>query len=343
MAAADPAAPLHEESVMFKALVLEEAGGAITPSVRELEDSALPAGNVTVAVEYTTVNYKDGLVVNGGGGLVKRYPHVPGIDFAGTVQRSEHPAYKPGDKVVLTGWRVGEIHWGGCAQKASVNGDWLVPLPAGLTTRQAMAIGTAGFTAMLAVMALEAHGLAPAAGEVLVTGAAGGVGSVATAILAKRGYQVVASTGRAETHSYLQSLGATSIIDRSPFAEPAKRPLEGERWAGCVDSVGGNTLARVLAQTKYGCSAAAVGLAGGVKLEHTVIPFLLRGVNLLGIDSVMCPTQRRIAAWTRLQADLPIARLEAMTIPARLADVPRLAAEILKGQVRGRVVVDVNA
>jgi acrylyl-CoA reductase (NADPH) len=328
---------------MFRALVLEEAGGTVTASIRELDEAALPAGNVTVAVEYTTVNYKDGLVVNGAGGLVKRYPHVPGIDFAGTVLKSEHPACKPGDEVVLTGWRVGEVQWGGHAQKAAVNGDWLVPLPAGLTTRQAMAVGTAGFTAMLAVMALEAHGLTPAAGEVLVTGAAGGVGSVATAILAQRGYTVVASTGRADTHEYLKALGATTIVDRSPFAEPAKRPLEGERWAGCVDSVGGNTLARVLAQTKYGCSVAAVGLAGGSKLEHTVIPFLLRGVSLLGIDSVMCPRPRRIEAWARLKTDLPLERLEAMTVSARLADVPRLAGEILKGQVRGRVVVDVNA
>jgi len=244
--------------------------------------------------------------------------------------------------VILTGWRVGETQWGGCAQKASVNGDQLVPLPAGLSTRQAMAVGTAGFTAMLAVIALEAHGLAPAAGEVLVTGAAGGVGSVATAILANRGYRVVASTGRVEAHEYLKGLGASSVIDRSPFAEPAKRPLESERWAGCIDSVGGNTLARVLAQTKYGCSVSAVGLAGGSKLEHTVLPFLLRGVNLLGIDSVMCPKPRRIEAWTRLCKDLPMEKLEAMTVSATLADVPRLAAEILKGQIRGRVVVDVN-
>jgi acrylyl-CoA reductase (NADPH) len=328
---------------MFKALVLDEAGGAVTSSIRELDELALPAGNVTVAVEYTTVNYKDGLVVNTGGGLVKRWPHVPGIDFAGTVEQSEHPAYRPGDRVVLTGWRVGELHWGGCAQKARVNGDWLVPLPAGLTTRQAMAVGTAGFTAMLAVMALEDHGLTAAGGEVLVTGAAGGVGSVATAILASRGYAVVASTGRAETHDYLKGLGATTIIDRAPFADPAKRPLEAERWAGCIDSVGGNTLARVLAQTRYGASVAAVGLAGGARLEHTVLPFILRGVNLLGIDSVMCPAERRSAAWNRLRTDLPLATLDAMTVAARLADVPRLATEIVKGLVRGRVVVDVNA
>jgi acrylyl-CoA reductase (NADPH) len=328
---------------MFRALVLEDPGAAVTPTVRELDETALPAGNVTVAVEYTTVNYKDGLVVNGGGGLVKRYPHVPGIDFAGTVARSEHPAYRPGDKVVLTGWRVGELQWGGCAQKAVVNGDWLVPLPGGLTTRQAMAVGTAGFTAMLAVMALEGHGLAPPAGEVLVTGAAGGVGSVAIAILAKRGYQVIASTGRADTHDYLKSLGAATVIDRGPFADPAKRPLEAERWDGCIDSVGGNTLARVLAQTRYGRSVAAVGLAGGAKLEHTVLPFILRGVNLLGIDSVMCPRPRRIEAWARLRYDLPLAQLDAMTTVARLGDVPRLAADIVKGRVRGRVVVDVNA
>jgi acrylyl-CoA reductase (NADPH) len=308
---------------MFKALVIDSTGGTASTSIQSLDDARLPAGNVTVAVEYSTLNYKDGLVVTGAGGLVKQYPHVPGVDFAGTVIQSGDPTFKPGDKVILTGWRVGEVR-------------------SGLTTRQAMAIGTAGFTAMLAVIALEAHGLNPKSGEVLVTGAAGGVGSVATAILAKRGYQVVASTGRPETHEYLKDLGATTIIDRSGFADPAKRPLETERWAACVDSVGGNTLARVLAQTKYGGSAAAVGLAGGSKLDHTVIPFLLRGVNLLGIDSVMCPMPRRIEAWHRLQSDLPLDLLDAMTIKARLDEVPRLAAEILKGQVRGRVVVDVN-
>ena len=328
---------------MFRALVLEESGAGITPSVRQLEDSALPPGNVTVAVEYSTINYKDGLVINGGGGLVKRWPHVPGIDLAGTVLKSDHPAYKPGDKVVLTGWRVGEVHWGGLAQKASVNGDYLLPLPSGLTTRQAMAIGTAGLTAMLAVMALEFHGLTPEMGEVLVTGAAGGVGSVATAILANRGFRVVASTGRVETQEYLAKLGAATVIDRACFADPAKRPLESERWEGCVDSVGGNTLARVLAQMKYGGAVAAVGLAGGSRLEHTVIPFLLRGVSLLGIDSVMCPQALRIKAWDRLCTDLPPQQLESVTQTVALAEVPRLAAEILKGQLRGRTVVDVNA
>ena len=267
---------------------------------------------------------------------------MPGIDFAGTVTESAHAGYQPGDKVVLTGWRVGEVQWGGLAQRAAVNGNWLVPLPAGVTPRQAMAIGTAGLTAMLAVIALEAQGLTPASGEVLVTGAAGGVGSVATAILAKLGFQVVASTGRAAAHDYLRSLGASSIVDRAPFAEPAKRPLETERWAACIDSVGGNTLARVLAQMQYTGSVAAVGLAGGSKLEHTVIPFLLRGVNLLGIDSVLCPTPRRLAAWARLRTDLPLDRLEAMSADARLDEVPRLAQAIVAGQVRGRVVVDVN-
>ncbi len=327
---------------MFNALVVNNADGVISTTVQELEASSLPPGDVTVAVEYSTINYKDGLVVTGVGGLVRKYPHVPGIDFAGTVLESAHPAHRAGDRVVLTGWRVGEVQWGGLAQRARVNGDWLVPLPASLATREAMAIGTAGFTAMLAVMALEDHGLTPGAGEVLVTGAAGGVGSVATAILAKLGYNVVASTGRADTQGYLVALGATSVIDRSLFAEPAKRPLESERWAACVDSVGGNTLTRVLAQLRYGGSVAAVGLAGGAKLEHTVVPFLLRGVNLLGIDSVMCPTPRRRAAWARLGTDLPADRLQSMIVEAVLADVPRLAAEILKGQVRGRVVVDVN-
>jgi acrylyl-CoA reductase (NADPH) len=327
---------------MFKALVLDNSSGVIAASVQDLDEASLPPGNVTVAIEYSGINYKDGLVATAAGGLVKRYPHVPGIDFAGSVLASRDPAYKPGDKVVLTGWRVGEVQWGGLAQKASVSGDWLVPLPAGLTTRQAMAIGTAGLTAMLAVMALEFLGLTPDSGEVLVTGAAGGVGSVATAILAKLGMQIVASTGRPETHEYLKGLGATAVLDRSAFFEPAKRPLETERWAGCIDSVGGNTLARILAQTKYAGCVAAVGLAGGSKLEHTVIPFLLRGVNLLGIDSVMCPIAKRIAAWNRLRIDLPADKLEALTIVTRLEEVPRFAAEILAGKVRGRIVVDVN-
>ncbi|HVO00135.1 MAG TPA: MDR family oxidoreductase [Steroidobacteraceae bacterium] len=327
---------------MFRALVLEDRDGAVGAAVRELDESALPEGDVRVAVDRSSLNYKDGLIVNGAGGLVKNYPHVPGIDFAGTVLESRHAAWRPGDKVLLTGWRVGETRWGGYAQRAQVSGDWLVPLPAGLDARQAMAIGTAGLTAMLAVMALEAHAIEPATGEVLVTGAAGGVGSVATAVLARRGFNVVASTGRADAHEFLLALGARTVIDRSAFADPAKRPLESERWAACIDSVGGNTLARVLAQTRYGGAVAAVGLAGGSKLEHTVIPFILRGVNLLGIDSVMCPTPRRLAAWSRLQADLPLERLEAISADAGLEEVPRLARSIVAGEVRGRVVIDVN-
>jgi acrylyl-CoA reductase (NADPH) len=326
---------------MFKAILLEEHEGKVASKLTELDDSQLPEGDVTVAVEYSTLNYKDGLVLKGLGRLVRSYPHVPGVDFAGTVETSQHPDYKPGDKVVLTGWRVGESHWGGYAGKARVKGDWLVPLPKKLTTRRAMAIGTAGFTAMLAVMALEAQGLDPAKGEVLVTGAAGGVGSVAVAILHKLGYQVAASTGRAETHDYLKDLGATTLIDRMEIAAPSGRPLDKERWQGCVDSVGGATLACVLPQIAYRGSVAAVGLAGGSKLDTTVIPFLLRGVNLLGIDSVMCPVDQRKVAWRRLSRDLPVRKLDSMIKEVGLADLPALAGDILKGQVRGRVVVDV--
>ncbi len=325
---------------MFKALLLEEKDGKVTSRVAELAEDALPPGDVTVAVEHSTLNYKDGLILQGLGRLVRQYPHVPGIDFAGRVLSSDNPAWREGDAVVLTGWRVGEAHWGGYAEKARVKGDWLVKLPAGLTTRQAMAIGTAGFTAMLAVMALEDHGLTPDKGEVLVTGAAGGVGSVATAILAKSGYQVAASTGRPETHDYLRKLGAASIIERASIEKPSGKPLEAERWAGCIDAVGGGTLSQVLTQLKYHASVAACGLAGGAKLEATVIPFLLRGVNLLGIDSVMCPKPRREQAWARLARDLPLDLLESMIATARLEDLPRLAGEILAGKVRGRVVVN---
>lgn len=328
---------------MFRALVLEKEGDAAVAHVRELDESALPAGEVTVAVEYSTLNYKDGLALSPtGGGIVRSYPHVAGIDFAGVVEASEDACYKPGDKVVLTGWRVGEVHWGGYATKARVKADWLVPLPGGLTTRAAMAVGTAGFTAMLAVMALEEHGLTPAKGEVLVTGAAGGVGSVAVALLAKLGYQVAAVTGRPETEGYLRDLGAARIVARAELAEVVKRPLEAETWAGCVDAVGGAMLARVLGQLKYGGSAAAVGLAGGSALPASVIPFLLRGVNLLGIDSVTVPYERRVRAWGRVVHDLPMGKLEAMVRPAGLGEVPELGAAILKGGVQGRVVVDVN-
>ncbi len=328
----------------FKALLVEKDDtGATHAAIQTLDNSALPQGEVTVAVEYSTLNYKDGLCLGSGGGLVRNYPHVPGVDFAGTVEASDDPRYKPGDRVVLTGWRVGEAHWGGYAQKARVKADWLVPLPKGLTTRAAMAVGTAGFTAMLAVMALEDHGLTPDKGEVLVTGAAGGVGSVATAILAHLGYTVAAVTGRPETEAYLKSLGAARIVPRADLSETVKRPLEAETWAGCIDAVGGAMLARVLGQMQYGASVAAVGLAGGAGLPATVIPFLLRGVNLLGIDSVMRPYADRLRAWDRIARDLPMDRLEAMIHPAGLADLPDLGAAILQGAVQGRVVVDVNA
>ena len=328
----------------MRALVVEkDADGRTSASVQSVGEDRLPDGDVTVDVEFSTVNYKDGLCLGSGGGLVRNYPHVPGIDLAGTVSASSSTRYKQGDKVVLTGWRVGETRWGGFAEKARVDAGWLVSLPAGLTTRQAMAVGTAGFTAMLAIMALEAHGLKPGAGPVLVTGAAGGVGSVATAILAHLGHEVAAVTGRPETEEYLKSLGASRIVARAELSETVKRPLESETWAGCIDSFGGAMLARVLGQMKYGASVAAVGLAGGVALPATVIPFLLRGINLLGIDSVMQPYEARVKAWQRIASDLPKDRLEAMIVPATLADLPRLGADILKGQVKGRVVVDVRA
>ena len=321
----------------------DEESGKTSAAVEQISTDQLPEGNVVVNVEYSTVNYKDGLCIGPGGGLVREYPHVPGIDFAGTIESSDDSRYSAGDSVVLTGWRVGEVHWGGYAQKARVNADWLVPLPSGLSSRQAMAVGTAGFTAMLAVMALEDHGLIPDQGPVLVTGAAGGVGSVATAILANLGYEVAAVTGRPETEEYLRALGATQIVPREEINETVKRPLERETWAGCVDAVGGEMLARVLGQMKYGGSVSAVGLAGGAGLPATVIPFLLRGVNLLGIDSVMQPYDNRLRAWERIANDLPMDKLEAMIHPATLGDLPALGKDILKGQVKGRVVVDINA
>ena len=326
----------------FNALVVnKDDAGKTSAAVEELTLDQLPEGDVTVAVEYSTVNYKDGLCVGPGGGLVRNYPHVPGIDFSGTVETSDDARYKAGDKVVLTGWRVGEAHWGGYAQKARVKADWLVPLPKGLDTRQAMAVGTAGFTAMLSVMALEDHGIKD--GPVLVTGAAGGVGSVAVALLSALGHSVAGVTGRPETAEYLTSLGASQIVSREELNETVKRPLEAETWGGCIDAVGGEMLARVLGQMQYGASVAAVGLAGGAGLPATVIPFLLRGVNLLGIDSVMQPYENRLRAWERIAKDLPMAKLEEMVQPATLTDLPKLGDDILKGQVKGRVVVDVNA
>ncbi len=327
----------------FNALMVEkDDDGKTSASVQQITEDQLPEGNVTVAVEYSTVNYKDGLCIGPGGGLVRNYPHIPGIDMAGVVESSSDSRYKAGDKVVLTGWRYGEVHWGGYAQKTRVNADWLVALPEEVTTKQAMTVGTAGFTAMLSVMALEEHGLKPDQGPVLVTGAAGGVGSVATAILANLGYEVAGVTGRPETADYLKSLGATQIVAREEINETVKRPLEAETWAGCIDAVGGDMLARVLGQMKYGASVAAVGLAGGAGLPATVIPFLLRGVNLLGIDSVMRPYENRVAAWKRISTDLPMGKLDDMMVPATLSDLPKLGSDILKGQIQGRVVVDVN-
>jgi acrylyl-CoA reductase (NADPH) len=327
----------------FRALVLHEEGGKVAARVEEVDAARLPPGDVTVAVEYSTLNYKDGMILQGLGRLVRNYPHIPGIDFAGVVEQSQSSEFQPGDPVILTGWRVGEAHWGGYAEKARVDAAWLVRRPTGLGAAQAMAIGTAGLTAMLAVMALERHGLIPGAGDVLVTGAAGGVGSIAVALLAALGHRVVASTGRPELRSYLTGLGAADLVERASLAAHPARPLDRERWAGVVDAVGGTTLATVLTQLKYRASVAACGLAGGSDLPATVIPFLLRGVNLLGIDSVMCPREERVEAWRRLARELPHDRLERMTRIVPLAEVPGLAPEILKGSVRGRIVVDLQA
>ncbi|MDB6452118.1 MDR family oxidoreductase [Falsirhodobacter sp. 20TX0035] len=322
----------------FRALLMQADG---RPEVTEIDDDRLPAGDVTVDVEYSTLNYKDGLIVTRQWDAVKRWPHVAGIDFAGTVTASDDPRHAVGDKVVLTGWRVGEMHWGGYATRARVKGDWLVALPKGLSTRDAMALGTAGFTAMLAVMALEDHGLTE--GEVLVTGASGGVGSVAVALLAALGHTVVASSGREAVNDYLLGLGATRIVSRADLAEPPARPVDHEQWAGCIDSVGGMTLARVLTQMRYGTSVAAVGLASGAELSTTVLPFLLRGMNLLGIDSVMCPVPLRQRAWDRIAQDMPMDKIRQTVTEVGLGDVPDLAEAILKGGVRGRTVVNVTA
>jgi acrylyl-CoA reductase (NADPH) len=327
----------------FRALVLHEEGGKVTPRIQAIDESLLPPGEVTVAVECSTLNYKDGMILQGVGRLVRTYPHIPGIDFAGTVERSESPGFAPGDPVILTGWRVGETQWGGYAEKARVKASYLVRRPEGLTARQAMAIGTAGLTAMLAVMALERHALRPGAGDVLVTGAAGGVGSIAVSLLSRLGYRVVASTGRPELRDYLSELGAADLIDRSTLDARPGRPLDSERWAGAVDAVGGTTLATILTQLNYRASVAACGLAGGSDLPATVIPFLLRGVNLLGIDSVMCPHDERTEAWRRLARDLPLDGLERMTQTVPLSALPELAPKILKGEVRGRTIVDVAA
>lgn len=327
----------------FRALVLNQgADRKVTGAVETLPEEKLPAGDVTVAVDYSTLNYKDGLVLTSGGGLVKTWPHVGGIDFAGTVEASDNAGFKAGDKVVLNGWRVGELHWGGYATKARVKGDWLVKLPAAISSKRAMAIGTAGYTSMLCVMALEKHGIKPAAGEILVTGAAGGVGSVAVAILAKLGYNVVAATGRPQEGDYLKSLGATTILDRKELTEAPDRPLLSERFAGVVDTVSGVMFAKALAQVKYGGAAAVCGLAAGPSFPGSILPFILRSVSVYGIDSVMLPKGPREEAWKRLGTDLPLDKLDSTVSEAGLSDLMTLAPKILKGEVRGRVVVDVS-
>ena len=325
----------------YRALQIEKDEAGYRCALKTLDDSALPEGDVTVAVDCSTVNYKDGLAITGKSPVVRKFPLTPGIDLAGTVTESQHPLFKAGDAVVLNGWGVGESHSGGLAQKARLKGDWLIHRPAAFSARQAMAIGTAGYTAMLCVMALEKHGVTPAQGEVLVTGAGGGVGSVAIALLAKLGYRVVASTGRLQEAGYLRSLGAADVIDRAELSAPG-RPLAKERWAGVVDTVGSHTLANACASTKYGGTVAACGLAQGMDLPATVAPFILRGVTLAGIDSVMAPRALREAAWARLARDLEVGKLEAMTQEVGLGEAIGLGAQILAGQVRGRVVVDVN-
>jgi len=331
---------------MFRALMLEEPSAGAEPekpeaALRQMEDDALPDGDVLVRIDHSTLNYKDALAITGAAPIVRSFPMVPGIDFAGTVEFSDRIDFPAGEKVVLTGWGIGETHWGGLAQKARVKGDWLVPLPDAFTTSRAMAIGTAGFTAMLAVLALEDHGVTPDSGEVLVTGAVGGVGSIAVCLLSKLGYRVVASTGRAAEGGYLKSLGAAEVIGRDVLDGPV-RPLEKERWAGVVDSVGGTVLAHALAQTRYAGTVAACGLAQSMDLPASVAPFILRGVTLTGIASVFCPRERRLLAWKRLATDLEIEKLDALTSTIPLSDVVRTAPLFLEGRVRGRIVVDVN-
>lgn len=324
----------------FKAIRIDKADKGTTAQLAQFDEAELMDGDVTVRVEWSTLNYKDGLALTGKAPVVRRFPMIAGIDFAGTVETSSHPQWKAGDKVVCTGWGMGETHLGAYAEKARVKGDWLVALPQGLSARDAMAIGTAGFTAMLSVLALEKHGLSPKSGPVVVTGAAGGVGSVATAVLSKLGYHVIASTGRASEADYLKEIGAAEVIDRNELSATAK-PLAKERWAGGVDSVGSTTLANLLSMTKYGGAIAACGLAAGMDLPSSVAPFILRGVCLLGIDSVMCPIEPRKAAWQRLASDLDRTKLSEITQEITLDQVSEWGAKILAGQVRGRIVVKI--
>lgn len=323
----------------FQALVVDEEAA----SFKECSTDELPPGEVLVSVAWSSLNYKDALAVTGRGKIIRAFPMVPGIDLAGTVEESSVPTFKKGDPIVVTGCGLGEDRWGGYSQMARVEEKSIVPLPDGLSLKQAMAIGTAGFTAMLCVMALEDHGLKPGDGEVVVTGAAGGVGGIAVALLARLGHEVVASTGRSETHEYLKALGAGRIVDRNFFKTPPDKPLGSQRWVGAVDTVGGETLASILRSLAYGRSVAACGLAGGADLNTTVFPFILRGVNLLGINSSLCPYDRRLKAWRRLARELPLELLDGMTDTAPLSEVPRLSERILEGKIRGRTVIDINA
>jgi acrylyl-CoA reductase (NADPH) len=324
----------------FKALVIEKNDGAQSITLKNLSDSDLMDGDVTIRVSHSTVNYKDGLAITGKAPVVRRFPMIPGIDLAGVVESSSHPDYKPGDSVVLNGWGLGETHFGGYSERARVKGDWLVPLPQGLRPDEAMAVGTAGYTAMLCVLALEAHGLEPSMGPAVVTGAAGGVGSIAVALLAKLGWHVIAVTGRTSEKDYLEGLGASEIVDRGELSGPGK-PLGKERWIAGVDAVGSHTLANLLSMTRYGGAIAACGLAQGLDLPASVAPFILRGVSLLGVDSVMCPRPKRLVAWQRLARDLDRAKLDATRTDIKLADVPATAQAIIEGRVRGRMVVTI--
>ena len=326
---------------MFKGILIEKDDAGYRATLSDIDEAQLPDGDVTVNVQFSTLNYKDGLAITGKGPVVRKFPLVPGIDLVGTVESSSHEGIAVGDAVVLNGWGVGEGHWGGLAQKAKLKGEWLVPLPSAFTPKQAMAIGTAGYTAMLCVLALERHGVTPDKGEILVTGANGGVGSVAVALLAKLGYTVVASTGRPQEADYLKSLGAAEIIDRAQFSA-AGRPLAKERWAGAVDTVGSHTLANVCASTRYRGVVTACGLPQGMDFPSTVAPFILRGVTLAGVDSVMCPRADRLEAWARLGRDLDVSKLDLITHEIALSDAIPAAAELLEGKIRGRVVVDVN-
>ena len=326
---------------MFKGILIEKDDAGYRAALKEIDESQLPEGDVTVRVSHSTLNYKDGLAITGAGPVVRKFPLVPGIDLVGTVEESSHAEWRAGDAVVLNGWGVGEGHWGGLAQKARLKGDWLVPLPAQFTPQQAMSIGTAGYTAMLCVLALERHGVTPEHGEILVTGAAGGVGSVAVSVLSKLGYTVVGVTGRPEEIDYVKGLGASEVLERAAFSSPGK-PLARERWAGAVDVVGSHTLANVCASTKYRGVVTACGLAGGMDFPATVAPFILRGVTLAGVDSVMCPREDRLVAWKRLGTDLDLEKLSVITNEISLAEAIPMARKLLDGQVRGRVLVDVN-